>query len=135
MIGCNDCKRTWHKTCVGIEEGTPLAQIEWSRCSQCGGKDPKGKMLKKRRKVAKCPVCFDRIRGKDHKKCREERTREAENYVSPAAGVNKQNESNVRRKRMNPPQENRNKHIPKRKRGKTKDLSTETQVNKFTSLL
>ena len=88
-ICCEGCDRTWHKTSVGIEEDTPLDEISWSHCGKCGGKDPRGKMLKKRRKVGQCPVCFKRTRGGDHSMCRQERAKAAENFVTPMAEVKK----------------------------------------------
>jgi hypothetical protein len=65
-IQCEECDRSWHKTCVSYPADTDIASIAWSKCGSCGGADPEGESLQKRRKVACCVVCGMQRKGNDH---------------------------------------------------------------------
>jgi hypothetical protein len=40
-IQCEECDRSWHKECVGYEADAALDDVQWQKCGQCGGSDPK----------------------------------------------------------------------------------------------
>ena len=61
-IQCEECARSWHKTCVGVRAETPVKEVQWSKCAKCGGEDPAGEKLVKRRQASLCPVCHLRLR-------------------------------------------------------------------------
>jgi hypothetical protein len=98
-IQCNGCSRSWHKTCVGIAADTPLEQVQWEKCTQCGGADPTGEMLQKRRKPPTCTACGKRIGRADHSACKQVRVSEANSYRTPMARVVDRQESIVSRKK------------------------------------
>ncbi len=84
-IQCEECDRSWHKTCVGHPADTDIASIAWSKCGSCGGADPEGESLQKRRKVACCVVCGMRRKGNDHSECLKKRADEAAAFRTPPA--------------------------------------------------
>lgn len=116
-IQCEDCVRSWHKTCVGIDAATPLGQVEWKRCTACGGADPEGEMLVKRRKVATCRVCGKRLRKGNHKACKQAKEEEVAAFrTPPALVVSKREHPSVWRKIFVPSKEKRAKRKGRKKR-------------------
>ena len=86
-IQCENCDRSWHKTCVGMKADVPLDDIAWKTCSDCGGKDPKGEMLEKRRKAPICSFCGLLVRGNKHDGCKQQRIEQVEAQRTQAARV------------------------------------------------
>ena len=56
-------------------------------CSDCGGKDPKGEMLEKRRKAPICSFCGLLVRGNKHDGCKQQRIEQVEAQRTQAARV------------------------------------------------
>ena len=116
-IQCEDCNRSWHKTCVGIAADTPLDQVQWAKCSQCGGDDPQGEMLVKQRKVSACPSCGKRLRGIDHRRCREKMAKDSAAFRTPPAKVVSQRaHRTMLRKKFLAPRAKRQSRVPRRLR-------------------
>jgi hypothetical protein len=86
-IQCENCDRSWHKTCVGIAANVPTEDVEWKLCRNCGGNDPKGEALEKRRKAHTCAVCGDVMVNKDHSQCRQQRQQEVDAFRTPVAQI------------------------------------------------
>jgi hypothetical protein len=86
-IQCKNCDRSWHKTCVGIAANVPTEDVEWKLCRNCGGNDPKGETLEKRRKAHTCAVCGDVMVNKDHSQCRQQRQQEVDAFRTPVAQI------------------------------------------------
>lgn len=116
-IQCETCVRSWHKTCVGIDAATPLDEVEWSKCSACGGADPEGEMLVKRRKVSTCQVCGKRLRDGDHKACKQAKEEEVAAFrTPPATVVSKREHASILRKIFVPSKEKRAERKGRKKR-------------------
>ncbi len=126
-IQCESCVRSWHKTCVEINADTPTDKVEWSTCSQCGGADPEGEILVKRRKVATCIVCGKHKRGSDHAQCKQDKAQQAAAFRTPKATlVSRRDHISVGRKILVPPKEKRAKRKPRQPRkGKGRRVSEE----------
>ena len=86
-IQCKKCDRSWHKTCVGIAANVPTEDVEWKLCRNCGGNDPKGETLEKRRKAHTYSVCGDVMVNKDHSQCRQQRQQEVDAFRTPVAQI------------------------------------------------
>ena len=107
-ISCEDCNRSWHKTCVGIEASTPVEQVAWKKCASCGGADPEGVTLQSRRKVSSCKMCGKRLRGLDHKKCKQAMRDEVAAFrTPPAMMLSKREHPTISRKLLVPAKEKR----------------------------
>ena len=116
-IQCEDCVRSWHKMCVGIAADYPMDKVEWARCSQCGGADPEGEMLVKRRKVATCVECGQRLRGLDHNRCQTSMADQSANFRRPVAEVvSRRDHGTIFRKEFSTPKERRASRKPRRLR-------------------
>ena len=116
-IQCEECDRCWHKTCVGYSADTPMNEIEWQKCSQCGGSDPKGQQLVPRRKPAECDFCGRRIRGIDHAACKKDRAAESDGFRTPKAAVVSRNENQkTSRKLFSPAKEKRAQRTGRKRR-------------------
>lgn len=57
----SDC----HKTCVGIDKDTDPLTLGFTTCTKCGGADPEGMTLEKKRKVPHCDFCHKPKKGND----------------------------------------------------------------------
>ena len=96
---------------------TPLDQLQWVKCSQCGGDNPRGEMLVKKRKVSVCPSCGSRLRGIDHRRCREKMARDSAAFRTPPAKVVSQRaHRTVSRKKFLAPRVKRQSRVPRRLR-------------------
>lgn len=116
-IQCEECVRSWHKTCVGIAADYPTDKVEWARCSRCGGADPEGEMLVKRRKVATCIECGQRLRGLDHSKCQAAMADQSASFRTPVAKlVSKHEHGKILRKKISTAKERRASRKPRRLR-------------------
>jgi len=130
-IQCDSCDRSWHKTCVGYRVDVSANEIEWSKCKNCGGDDPEGDILNKRRKVQSCVVCGKRIKGFDHKNCKAQRVEEATTFRTPKAVVISQLHHQVGRKIADPAKEKRSKRKIKKKRKNSGQIVSESQYKTF----
>ena len=104
--------------CVGIDAATPLDDVEWKKCSACGGADPEGEMFVKRRKVSTCQVCGKRLRDGNHKTCKQAKEEEVAAFrTPPATVVSKREHASILRKNFVPSKEKRagRKGVQKRK--------------------
>jgi len=116
-IQCDNCVRSWHKTCVGIAATTSVEEVAWSRCTACGGADPEGEMLQKRRGVSLCRVCGKRIRGLDHAACKTAKESEVAAFRTPAAHVlSKREHATILRKPFTPSKDKRAKRVGRKRR-------------------
>lgn len=128
-IVCEKCDRSWHKTCVGIEADKPLEEVEWQTCANCGGSDPKGEMLVKRRKAPTCNFCGKRTKrlkkgeADPHAKCKEERNKEALEHLTPAAEVLERFDHPICRKEKMRSDEKRKARTGRKRRGKRKRVT------------
>ena len=134
-IQCENCVRSWHKTCVGIEAVTPLEDVSWSLCSSCGGSDPKGKMLVKRRKVACCPVCGARKRDLDHSACKVKKAEMAKKFITPRAQVIKERHPLTPRKKLDAPKAKRQARKKKKRKRKMKSEISNGDLQKLMKFL
>jgi hypothetical protein len=130
-IQCEDCDRSWHKTCVGIDAATPLDEVEWKKCSACGGADPEGEMLVKRRKVSLCRVCGKRVRDGNHKACKQAKEQEVAAFRTPPAVImSKREHPSVLRKIFVPSTEKRaGRKGRKKRKHKSTVVSTEAMAD------
>jgi hypothetical protein len=117
-IRCENCERSWHKTCIGIKADVPLEDIEWKTCRDCGGKDPKGEMLEKRRKAPICNVCGFLVRGNKHDGCKQQRIQQVEAQRTQAAHVISRFDPFVARKPKSLSDEKRKSKKMRRRRAK-----------------
>jgi len=72
---------------VGIAANVSVEDVEWKLCKNCGGNDPKGEMLVKRRKAHTCAVCGDVMVNTDHSQCRQQRQKEVDAFRTPVAQI------------------------------------------------
>lgn len=86
-IQCDDCDRSWHKTCVGIDKDTDPLTLGFTTCTKCGGADPEGMTLEKKRKVPHCDFCHEPKKGNDHKHCKAAKEQAANAYRTPMCNV------------------------------------------------
>jgi hypothetical protein len=86
-IQCDDCDRSWHKTCVGIDKDTDPLTLGFMTCTKCGGADPEGMTLEKKRKVPHCDFCHKPKKGNDHKHCKAAKEQAANAYRTPMCDV------------------------------------------------
>ncbi len=98
-IQCESCDRSWHKTCVGYAANMALRAVAWKQCSDCGGADPEGEMLQKRRKTPMCVVCGQRRKGFDHSDCQQQKATAAASFRTPKAQLLGFAEHPIRRKK------------------------------------
>src|SRR3990167_3922090 len=118
-IQCEICDRSWHKTCVGYAADTEISDIKWGKCGECGGADPEGEMLQKRRKVACCAVCGKRRKGFDHSHCKAQRVEEAATFRTPSAVVIEAGQHEIGRKEEIPSKQKRKlRKVKKRRRNR-----------------
>jgi hypothetical protein len=110
---------------VGMLAETPTNKVEWSTCSKCGGADPEGEGLVKRRKVATCIVCGRRKRGSDHTQCKQDKAQQAAAFRTPKATlVSRRDHIGVGRKILIPPKEKRATRKPRQlRKGKGRRVS------------
>jgi hypothetical protein len=135
-IQCEDCVRSWHKTCVGMDASMPMDEVEWSKCGNCGGADPEGESVVKRRKVATCSKCGLRVRGIDHAQCKLDKAQGAAAFRTPKATLlSRRDHAKVQRKKILPPKEKRASRKPRKlRKGKGRRVS-DTEYQRLKALL
>jgi len=132
---CEDCIRSWHKTCVGIKADKPLEEIEWSRCVKCDGRDPKGPQLEKRRKMPVCTVCHQRLRDIDHSACRQRKEEIINTSRAPKVQVKRKEMSQPRLQLHQAADEKRKSRRPRKRRRRKGIEVTEEQLRERMALL
>ena len=66
---------------MGIEADIDdVTTAAFTLCRTCGGADPIGEQLVKKRKVSTCTYCGLRVKGNDHLKCKEKREAVADEF-------------------------------------------------------
>ena len=135
-IRCDTCERSWHKTCVGYDATASLDIVDFSQCKECGGADPAGKSLKKRRKAPVCRVCGQRIKGIDHSQCKLDMEVDEANFRTPAA-VERATRAHldVPKKNFAPTKEKRTKRKLKRRRSRSGTVVTMKEREQLEELL
>ena len=85
-----------------------MEQVAWKKCASCGGADPEGVTLQTRRKVSSCKMCGKRLRGLDHKKCKQAMRDEVAAFrTPPAVMLSKRELPTISRKLLVPAKEKR----------------------------
>jgi hypothetical protein len=115
-IQCESCDRSWHKTCVGYAANTAMHVVAFKQCRDCGGTDPEGEMLQKRRKVPLCAVCGRRRKGIEHSNCKQQKVTAASAFRTPTAQLVEFAEHPVRRKKEMSAREKRKTRKAKKRR-------------------
>ena len=134
-IQCDGCERSWHKTCIGIAAQTPVEEVEWGQlCGNCGGVDPQGESLEKRRKPALCEFCGQRRRRIDHSMCKQRKEDEVEKHRTPRAVVlSTTSNATTWRKPLTLSQEKRKLRKPRRKRKRSGVAVSASQLDELKS--
>ena len=84
---------------------------------QCGEADPEREMLVKRRKVATCIECGQRLRGLDHSKYQAAMEDQSASFRTPVAElVSKHEHGKISRKKISTAKERRARRKPRRLR-------------------
>ena len=128
---CELCDRSWHKTCVGYPADKPMESIQWAKCVNCGGADPKGEVLEKRRKKPTCTVCGKLLQGNSHAACNEQRQAAAGAFRTPAATVISRSHPTVRRKEKQRSDQKRKNRKGRKRRGKRERVIRRSLVDMF----
>ena len=128
---CEQCERSWHKTCVGYPADKATESIQWAKCANCGGADPKGDALEKRRKKPTCTVCGKLLKGNSHAACKEQRQAAAGAFRTPAATLISVFHPTVRRKEKQRSDEKRKNRKGRKRRGKSGRITRRSLVDLF----
>jgi len=94
-LQCEACDRSWHKTCVGIAASTPIDEVRFTKCANCGGTDPVGESLVKRRKIPSCSFCSKPKKGHDHSQCKALMVDAADSFRTPICKVVRQETNRI----------------------------------------
>lgn len=126
-LQCDECDRSWHKECVGIAADADVGALTFRLCASCGGADPKGDSLSKKRKAPTCPVCNKLKKGHDHSQCKEAKEAAADSFRTPICGVQQQASHPIPDAEFKQPATVRNGRRQRRKRNHKGSIITEEQ--------
>jgi len=126
-LQCDRCDRSWHKECVGIAADADVGALAFRLCAHCGGNDPKGDALVKKRKASTCPVCNKLKKGHDHSQCKGAKEAAADSFRTPICIVQQQASHPIRDAEFKQPETVRNGRKQRRKRSHKGSIITQEQ--------